>query len=623
MSLTATILAADSEPAGGAELSQVLIATGGAMVVTVALLFLALGHRRGTNTVLARMGAFSERVSGLPGWAALPSGVAAGSLFIALFGMYWDISLHIDNGRDAGPLANPAHYFILVGLFGIFAAGIFAIVMPGSERPGRAALRLGPNWYAPVGGVLMTACGAFSLLGFPLDDVWHRLFGQDVTLWGPTHLMLIGGAGMSLLGQAVLLAEGMQVARERKAAGNPLAEPRPIPGISQDLVTGLRRVGLMGGFLIGLSTFQAEFDFGVPQYRFVFEPLLLALAAGAALTAARLWIGRGGALGAALFFIAIRGVLALLVGPVLGQTTPMLPLYLVEALCVEAAALFFIRRPLALGVVGGALIGTVGFAAEWGWSQFAMPMPWAADLMPEGLLFALVGGIAGGVVGALVAGGLRGDLPSPAVARFAPAAALAAVAACGIAAFATVAPPDGKVRIALDTPEAASSQATIRVQPASLADEAGWTTITAWQGGGSHLDHLRKIGPGLYRTTKPIPLTGGWKALVRIQRGRAIVGAPVRLPGDSAIPAKEIPARAAVTRPLVDDQSILQRELKDDVPGWLWGAAVGTVLAIYLGFLVALGWGLGRIGRRGGSGSADETAARRPGPATGPPVPVA
>ena len=55
----------------------------------------------------------------------------------------------------------------------------------------------------------MDACGAFALIGFPLDDVWHRLFGQDVTLWGPTHLMLIGGAGMSLVGMAVLLSEGM------------------------------------------------------------------------------------------------------------------------------------------------------------------------------------------------------------------------------------------------------------------------------------------------------------------------------------------------------------------------------------------------------------------------------
>ena len=51
--------------------------------------------------------------------------------------MYWDISLHIDNGRDAGPLANPAHYFILAGLFGIFTAGFLAMVLP-LERPSTA-----------------------------------------------------------------------------------------------------------------------------------------------------------------------------------------------------------------------------------------------------------------------------------------------------------------------------------------------------------------------------------------------------------------------------------------------------------------------------------------------------
>ena len=49
--------------------------------------------------------------------------------------MYWDISLHIDVGRDPGPLANPAHYFILVGLFGIFAAGFVAMVLPQGATP--------------------------------------------------------------------------------------------------------------------------------------------------------------------------------------------------------------------------------------------------------------------------------------------------------------------------------------------------------------------------------------------------------------------------------------------------------------------------------------------------------
>ena len=33
--------------------------------------------------------------------------------------MLWDISLHIGVGRDEGPLANPAHFLILFGLFGV------------------------------------------------------------------------------------------------------------------------------------------------------------------------------------------------------------------------------------------------------------------------------------------------------------------------------------------------------------------------------------------------------------------------------------------------------------------------------------------------------------------------
>ena len=141
------------------------------------------------------------------------------SLITALFGMLWDISLHIAQGRDEGPLANAAHYFILAGLFGVFASGFLSMCLP-MERPSRVAVRITDDWYAPLGGVLIAAAGAFSLIGFPLDDVWHRLFGQDVTLWGPTHLMLIGGAAMTLVGLAVLFVEAGAANRAAGAAAS-------------------------------------------------------------------------------------------------------------------------------------------------------------------------------------------------------------------------------------------------------------------------------------------------------------------------------------------------------------------------------------------------------------------
>src|SRR3954469_18918162 len=402
--------AAAARPAGGAAIGQILIATAFATVMTVGLLWLLKAHRAGSTKILERAGDFAARVADLPPWAALPAGVGGGTLLVALLGMYWDISLHIDNGRDPGPLANPAHYLILFGLYGIFAAGCLAIAMP-REKPGPAAIKITRDWYAPVGGVLMATCGAFALIGFPLDDMWHRIFGQDVTLWGPTHLMLFGGAAMTLVGQAVLLQEGMR-AKRADHDDSPGSNVNDMP-----LVTFMRRLGVMGGLLIGLSTFQGEFDFGVPQFSMTFHPLLIAMAAGIALVASRLWIGRGAAIGAAVMYLVVRGGVSLIVGDVFGETMPAVPLYLGEAVCVELAALLLLNRPLVFGAAGGFLAGTIGFATEWPWTHAVFRIPWESSLMPEGLIIAAIVGTAGGLVGALLGLGLRGELPRPGVAR--------------------------------------------------------------------------------------------------------------------------------------------------------------------------------------------------------------
>ena len=70
-----------------------------------------------------------------PAWVALPMALFITTIICALFGFIWDVSLHIGNGRDPGPLANPAHYFILFGLFLLFVAGCMACVLP-YEKPG-------------------------------------------------------------------------------------------------------------------------------------------------------------------------------------------------------------------------------------------------------------------------------------------------------------------------------------------------------------------------------------------------------------------------------------------------------------------------------------------------------
>src|SRR3954468_7892077 len=393
-----TSLLAASNPAGGAATKEIIGATAGALIATSALFALGLGHRAGKTRLLQRAAERAGRIADLPPWVALPSGLATGSLIVALTGMYWDISLHIDNGRDPGPLANPAHYLILFGLFGIFAAGFLAMAIP-KERPCPTALRIMDGWHAPLGGIVLAACGSFALVGFPLDDGWHRLFGQDVTLWGPTHLMLIGGASLSLVGIGILLAEGT---RSHSILHGEEESGRVSPWLT------IRRASLAGGFLIGLSTFPAAFDFGLPQFDFLFQPMLIALAASIGLISARMWGGAGGALGAVAFFWLVRGFVTLMVSGVWAESTAHISLYLAEAVIVEATAVVLLRRrPLAFGAVAGVLIGTVGTAAEWGWSHVWMPLPWPQALLPAIVPVTILAGLAGGLLGTFIGTSLR------------------------------------------------------------------------------------------------------------------------------------------------------------------------------------------------------------------------
>lgn len=608
-------LAAGAPPAGGAALGQVAGMSAAVSLFTAVLLWLALGHRSGRVAVLERASGALARLSGLPGWAALPLMLSGGSLLTAAIGLYWDVSLHIDQGRDPGPLANPAHYFILVGLYGIFTAGVLAIALP-RERPTPTAVRIGPDWYAPVGGLLMAACASFALLGFPLDDISHRLFGQDVTLWGPTHLMMLGGAALTLIAALVLLAEARLALRMQPPAERPAESP---------LAARMRRmrvVGACGGLLAGLSIFQGEFDFGVPQFNQLFHPLLIAFAASLALVVARTLLGRGGALQTVAFFLVLRGALALVVGVGFGETLPHFPPYVAEALLVELSALAIGARGLhafRFGALAGVLIATLGVLAEYAWSHLWMPLPWPAHVLPQAIALALPVAVAGGVLGAFAAGGLRLDAALVARPRAWVAAGASLLTVAVVVAFLlpTSAPTSARAQIALRTVQAHGGPgeatrtvaATVRFDPPSVVHDANWLTLTAWQGRGRLVvDRLRALGGGVYQTTEPIPVGGGWKAMIRMNRGRTLTAIPVSMPADAAIPVPAVPALANATRAFEPDRHVLQRERKQDVPGWLWGVAGLVVLGITSSLLLVLGWGLVRIARLGAPAAAEPAA---------------
>ena len=282
-----------------------------------------------------------ERLTGLPGWAALPLTLLNAALLTAVLGMYWDISLHIDNGRDAGPLANPAHYLILLGLYGVLLSGVLSAALAG-ERPephrGRGRPRL---------------VGAGRRSG---DRHLRRL--RALGLPARRHVAPAVRPGRDALGPDPPDADRRRLAGHARRDGAPVggdrrARARPRARHPRPLLL-LRRGLLAGSFLVALSTFQGEFDFGVPQFREVLHPVLIMLAAGIGLVTARVYLGRGGALLAVLGFVLIRGLISVMVGGVWGQTMPHFPLYIVEALLVEAAfARAGARSPVATGALAG------------------------------------------------------------------------------------------------------------------------------------------------------------------------------------------------------------------------------------------------------------------------------
>jgi hypothetical protein len=601
------LLAADTRPAGGAAIGEVILATGIGLGLTAVLLGSVFLHRTRRSTVLTRIGTRLGNATGVPAWVALPTILTTLSLLVALLGMLWDISLHIGVGRDEGPLANPAHFLILFGLFGVFAGGILACAMPLDEKPGPAAVHFLRGWDVPLGGILLTAAGFYALLGFPLDDVWHRMFGQDVTLWGPTHLMLIGGAGLSIIGLLILEQEGHG-------------------GLSTD--DGDRKVGrtarfvrqasAMGGLLLGMSVFQGEYDFDVPQFRLVLEPLMIAGAAGITLVAARLFMGRGGALAATAFFLVVRGGIALIVGPAFGEILPTFPLYLGSALVVELLALSvpLARRPLVFGGVAGVAIGTVGHATEAGWTQFTQTLSWGSDILVEGTLMAVVGGVVGGLLGALLASGLRRRLPRPAVARMVLVGSLVMLSAAVTNGLLATVPQNLEATFGIQDVQNDPRTANITVQldPADFVDDPAWVQITSWQGDGLVVNALERTGEGAYRTTEPVPLHGTWKTLLRIHDGRVLTAMPIYLPADEALGEEEVPAEDGMTREAIPEIEILQRELKDS-GGGLWTVANLVVLFCTLALIAAISWGVGRYSRR--------ASAREPYPDTSADPPAA
>lgn len=598
-----TSLLAVAEPANagdGAPLWQLGVITIFISLVAGAITSVAMSYRAGRAPRLRRLVGTVERRTGLPGWAAVPGLASIGSATLIITSATWDIGLHIDVGRDSGPLGTTAHYPLLFGLLGVFLMGILAIGLAPRDRKSSSpvAFNVPGLGLIPAASLLLLAGSSFGMAAFPLDDLWHRIFGVDVTLWGPTHVMIIGGTLGSGIGGALLLIEGALAKGINPFAG----------GVGKQAMAARVLPALLAGvFLYFWAAVMAEFNWGVPQYRQVWQPFLLAFGAGQALVLARVMLGRGGTVAALLVWLPVQGLMSVVIGGPLQVTMPSTPLFIAEAVIVEFVALTALgRRPVNLAIASGLGIGTVGFAAEYLWAGVAMPLPWNAALLGEGIPVAIIAGVAGSLLGATMAQALRGELLPG---RQSLAIAVGSVAVfIGLGVNATI---TGRPDLTADmqitnvrmgaVPNHSEPQrvgdVTVRLSDPSMAENANWFYALGWQGGGRYISDFVRQPDGSWKTAEPVPLQGRWKTMVRVQKGRDMVTAPIRFPADPALGFAGFAADPQMTREFIADTTLMQIERKDDVPAWAWTVATIAVLSTNLLIVLLMGTVAFRLGR--------------------------
>jgi uncharacterized membrane protein len=564
-----------------------------ALVISLGLLtgqlayFARAGRRASPGAELGRFDAVGrgiEQRTSLPAWAGAGIVVGLWALTTAFVGFMWDVAWHTDLGRDRELFTVP-HMLIILGLLGIGVAAVVSIVY---ATRGRAAA----GWrirsvVIPSGAAVLLVLSAAALVAFPLDDLWHATYGVDVTMWSPTHLVMIGGASLTPLALALLLWEA----------------PGSITRARRTLQTVI-----LGTVLIGLSTFQLEFDMGVPQWQALYHPLLIALAAGFALTAGRALMGPWGAVRVALAFLLMRGVIALLIGPVLGHTLPHFPLYVVEALCVEIA--FAVTRGnFRSAALGGALIGTAGIATEWLWMQVWGLQTWSTGMLPM-MWVPVVAAIAASIAGFGFATRLvPSRAPRASHSRWVALAGVASILAVLAVPFsrqgspATVHITQWQVGPAAFVVDRNGQRVTthdiavrVHVSPAAAAVDADWFRVAAWQGGGVINAKLVPQGGGSYIAERALPAGGNWKVIVMLGNGSTVAAAPIVMPAEPDQGLSAIPLVASRTATLNPAPLLLMRE---NHAGVAWVADVAYMLfgTTVLAWLAGLALAAGRLGR--------------------------
>jgi hypothetical protein len=141
-------------------------------------------------------------------------------LFTAAFGLAWDIRWHVVVGRDT--FFTPPHMLLYGGIaiaglvsLGVVLADTWRYYTGAPAVNDRTTTRVLGVFHAPLGFVVAGFGLLTLLLAAPLDNYWHELYGIDVALWTPFHMMGMVGGFIAGLGVVYIFASEAARARSQ------------------------------------------------------------------------------------------------------------------------------------------------------------------------------------------------------------------------------------------------------------------------------------------------------------------------------------------------------------------------------------------------------------------------
>jgi hypothetical protein len=297
-------------------------------------------------------------------------------------GASWDIAWHGDIGRDR--FLTPPHVLIVMGIAGAGLSCLVGVLV--ASRGGRLRDRI----VATPGLAVAGSAVALQGLGLAVDNWWHGIFGIDVTLWSPPHLLLLALGYLAVVG---LMAE---------YASRADASPWALSVWA-------------GGLLGGTTVLLAEYDLGFPHFALFWSAPVLAGCLGLGLGLARRASGlRWAGLLATSSALAIR-LVGVAINALAHRSVPVPPVGIVLGGLLFDMAL---RRRggeqdggRARLVVAAVTAWCATFPVEAVWSRLLGKTWWPTATLPVAFALGLLAVVPAVAAGAFLADRLSGRTP--------------------------------------------------------------------------------------------------------------------------------------------------------------------------------------------------------------------